>query len=323
MFQPWNRRLAITAFICTLASSAAHAQGQTIKVIVPFPAGGFIDTVARTFSQTIAMDLNVPMIIENRLGAGGKIAEEYAAAAPPDGQTLLINLVLRPTLTATIPPDPNEMDMMKSFAIIGSLASTPLFMSAPPSLGVKDFPGLIAKIKAEPGKHSYGSPGPGTPSQIVSAMIVKQFGLDIAHVPYRGASAAVADLTSGILAWVIDTPGGAGALVEAGKVTPMFVSSSARIRQLPEVPTLIELGYPQFADQLSTVFLMAPAATPLPILQKLNLAVAKAQKNQAVQTALDNLRLIPGPADQTLYQARTAAADQIAKWTDSIKTAGE
>jgi tripartite-type tricarboxylate transporter receptor subunit TctC len=325
MFQPINRWLAATALVCALAASAAQAQNQTIKVVVPYGAGGFIDSLARGYSNQLSNDLGQSLIVENKVGAGGKIGEDYVAASPADGATLLVSLVLRPTLaTATTPaPDVKDLDMLKSFAIVGALASSPLIMSVPPSLGVKDFKGLVARIRAEPGKHSYGSPGPGTPGAIVGALLVKQLGLDIAHVPYRGGAAALPDLMSGVLTWMIDTPTGSGALVESGKVVPMFVIDSKRLAAFPDIPTTIELGYPQFDNMISTVFLMAPAALPKPMLEKFHAALLRTQKDPAIVKMLDQLRLTPPPADQSVEAITRLAAEQISAWEKPIKSLGQ
>lgn len=325
MFQALNRCLVATALIYAFAASAALAQAQTIKVVVPYGAGGFIDSIARGYSNQLSNDLGQSLIVENKVGAGGKIGEDYVAASPPDGATLLVSLALRPTLAkATTPaPDVKDLDMLKSFAVVGALASSPLLMSVPPSLGVKDFKGLVAKIKAEPGKHSYGSPGPGTPGAIVGALLVKQLGLDIAHVPYRGGAAALPDLMSGVLTWMIDTPTGSGALVESGKVVPMFVIDNKRLPAFPNIPTTIELGYPQFDNMISTVFLMAPAAMPRPMLDKLHASLLRAQKDPAIVKMLAQLRLTPPPADLSIEAATRLAAEQIAAWEKPIKALGQ
>jgi tripartite-type tricarboxylate transporter receptor subunit TctC len=326
MFQPMSRWFGVAILAGGLMSSAAaqaQSSSQTVKVIVPNSPGGFIDSLARGFSNQLSSDLGQSFIVENKVGAGGKIGEEFVAASPPDGATLLVSLVLRPTLTVSATPDAKEMDVLKSLVIIGALASSPLIMSVPPSLGVKDFRGLIAKIKAEPGKHSYGSPGPGTPSQIAGTMIAKQFNLDIAHVPYRGGAAALPDLMSGVLTWMIDTPMGSGGLIESGKVVPMFVIDNKRLITFPEIPTLIELGYPQFDNMISTVFLMAPISLPKPMLDRLHASLLKAQKDPAIVKMVEQLRLTPPPADQSLEAAKGLAADQIATWEKTVKVLGQ
>jgi len=324
MFQPMSRWLGAAILAGGLATSAVQAQNQ-IKVVVPYGAGGFIDTLARGYSTQLSNDLGQSLIVENKVGAGGKIGEDYVAAAPPDGATLLVSLVLRPTLAkATTPaPDVKDLDMLQSFVIVGALASSPLMMSIPPSLGIKDFKGLVARIKAEPGKHSYGSPGPGTPGAIVGALLVKQLGLDIAHVPYRGGAAALPDLMSGVLTWMIDTPTGSGALVESGKVVPMFIIDSKRIPAFPNIPTTIELGYPQFDNMISTVFLMAPAALPKLVLEKYHTALLKAQKDPVIVKMLDQLRLTPPPPDQSVADVTKLAAEQITAWEKPINSLGQ
>ena len=326
MLEVLQRRIAANVAFCVFASAAmaqAPVSNQTVKVIVPYGAGGFIDSLARGYANQLSGALGQSFIVENKVGAGGKIGEEFVAAAVPDGATLLVSLVLRPTLAAGTTPDVKDIDILKSLAIIGALASSPLIMSVPPSLGVKDFRSLIAKLRSEPGKHSYGSPGPGTPGQIAGAMIVKQFGLDVAHVPYRGGAAALPDLMSGVLTWLIDTPTGSGSLIESGKVVPMFVIDNKRLATFPEIPTLIEMGYPQFDNMISTVFLMAPAGLPKPMLERLHASLLKAQKDPAIVKMLGQLRLTPPPADLSLEAARRLAADQIAAWEKPVQALGK
>src|SRR6185436_7515152 len=135
----------------------------------------------------------------------------------------------------------------------------------------------------------------------------------------RGGAPALADLAGGVIAWMTDTPGGARGLIEAGKITPISVNSAARLKHLPDVPTMAELGYPQFTHQVSTIFLLAPKGTRLPILQRLNAAVTEAQKDASVAARLDALSLLAPPPATTLEQARAMAENQIRAWENAIK----
>lgn len=315
------RTLAAAAVLFSALTTGLHAQSgnRTVRVIVPYGAGGFIDSVARGFSQLISQDLGQTWIIENKVGAGGKIGEEFAALAAADGSTLLVSLVLRPTLARVTTPDVKDIDMLESFQVIGSLGTAPLLMSAPPTLSVKSFPELIAKIKAEPGRHSYGSPGVGTPGQIAGAMVTKKFGLDIAHVPYRGGAAALPDLMTGVIAWLIDTPTGSGALVESGKVVPMFLADKQRVKEFPQIPTMLELGHPEFEQMISTIFLMVPAKTPAAMVDRYHAALLKAQSSEPVRALLQSLRLTPPEPNMSRKEATSAAQAQIDVWARTIK----
>lgn len=317
-----SSRIAVFVVVLAFISAGvgnAQTSRSTVRVVVPYGAGGFIDSVARGYTQVLSEDLKQTLVVENKVGAGGKIGEEFAALAAPDGNTLLISLALRPTLARVTTPEAKDIDILGSFEVIGSLGSTPLLMSVPPSLGVKSFPDLIAKIRAEPGKHSYASTGIGTPSQIAGAMLVKKLGLDIAHVPYRGGAPALPDLMSGVVAWLIDTPTGSGALVESGKVVPIFVTDAQRMKEFPDIPTLREFGHPEFDRMISTVFLMVPAKTPLEILERYHAALLRAQRSEPVRNMLQSLRLSPPVLDMSRSDAKKAAAEQIAVWEQTIK----
>ncbi|MGA8410296.1 MAG: tripartite tricarboxylate transporter substrate-binding protein, partial [Xanthobacteraceae bacterium] len=130
-------------------------------------------------------------------------------------------------------PDVAPNEMLDNFALAGMLGYSPIILTAAPALSVKDFASLIAMVKAAPGKYSYGSPGPGTPSHVVSAQIVRLFGLDVVHVPYRGGAATLTDVASGTLAWMVNTPNSALPLIDAGKVVPLFVIGARRLKTTP------------------------------------------------------------------------------------------
>jgi tripartite-type tricarboxylate transporter receptor subunit TctC len=185
-------------------------------------------------------------------------------------------------------------------------------LTVAPDLGVKDFAGLIAKMRAEPGRHSFASAGVGTPSQVISAQLVRLFDLNVVHVPYRGGANALTDVAAGTVAWMVNTPNSSLALVEAGRLVPLFVIAPQRLKPLPEVPTLTELGYPQFENEISSMFLLAPAATPKPVLERLNAATNQVQKDKDVVARLAALALSAPPADISLAAIRALAEKQVA-----------
>jgi tripartite-type tricarboxylate transporter receptor subunit TctC len=314
---------AILAVMAAGAPARAEYPEQPIKAVVPFVAGGYVDGFARIFTDRLGSLLGKAVIVENKPGAGGKIGDDYVAAARPDGLTLLIDDVTRPVLTTLTNPDVAPNEMLDNFALAGMLGSSPIILTAAPALGVKDFAALIAKIKAAPGRYSYGSPGPGTPSHVVSAQIVRLFGLDVVHVPYRGGAATLTDVASGTLAWMVNTPNSALPLIDAEKVVPLFVIGSERLKQLPDVPTLEELGYPQFTGEVGTIFLMAPAGTSAPILDRLNEVTNKAQRDPDVVTRLNALALAAPPPDISRAAIRALAEQQVAAWSRAVKMAKE
>jgi tripartite-type tricarboxylate transporter receptor subunit TctC len=318
-----NKGATIATVLTAILAAAPHPvraefPDQPVKIVVPFAAGGFIDGVARIYADRIAASLGKAVIIENRTGAGGKLGEDAVAAAAPDGYTLMLGSVIRPTLVQAVTPGVADTDILKAFVVVGELATTPVTLNVSLNLGVKDFRSAIAKIKAEPGVHSYGSPGIGTASQLVSAQLVRHFDLNITHVPYRGGAAALTDLAGGSIDWMADTPTSSKALADAGKIITVAVTGPTRLKQTPQVPTLVELGLEQFRNQVTGVFVLAPAGTPTPILQRLNTAIADAQKDPATVSRLDTLGLI-APSDISLTAAHAAVAREIEAWSKVVK----
>ncbi len=317
-----HRHILSAVFLLTLAASSparADYPEQPIRVIVPFVAGGFVDGFARIFSDRLGARLGKPVVIENKPGAGGKIGDDFVAAALPDGYTLLIDDVARPVLAKVANPDARDENMLQTFAFAGMLGTSPGILTASPALGVKDFAGFIAKLRAEPGRHSFGSAGAGTASHVVSAQLVRMFGLNVVHVPYRGGANALADVASGTIAWMVNTPNSSLPLIEAGRLVPLFVMAPHRLKPLPDVPTLAELGYPQFSEEISSIFLMAPAATPVPVLERLNAATGEVHREGEVAARLEALALSPPPADITLAGIRALAEKQLAAWTAAVR----
>src|SRR5258707_2202496 len=166
--------IVLTALIVIFAGAktapAADYPDRAVKVVVPFAAGGFMDVVGRIASERLSQSLGQPVVVENRGGAGGRIGEEFVTELQPDGNTLLIDLVIRPTLTQMQPVSAGDQDIEieKAFVPIGPIGSSPMILNVSPSFGVKDFASFVKKIRSEPGKHGYASAGVGTPSQVVS-----------------------------------------------------------------------------------------------------------------------------------------------------------
>ncbi len=303
------------------ATSAARAEypEKPIKVIVATSAGGFVDGVARLVTDRMSAILGKPMVIENRPGASSKIGEDAVAEAAPDGYTLLVTgSIMRPVLSAAV-QGTTERDMLKDFDVIGSGGTALVLMAVPTSLGVKDFKGLIDKMKAEPKKHSYGSAGTGSPGHILSAQLVQALNLDVVHVPYRGGAPLSTDLAAGIVAFGNGTPSGSLALIQAGKVIPVMIHSPARLKQMPDVPTSTELGLPQLSGQQLSVFFMAPKGTPRPILEKLNAVLIEAHKDARVQARLDTESLVPPPPNTGVDASHRMAEAEIKSWQDAVK----
>jgi tripartite-type tricarboxylate transporter receptor subunit TctC len=315
--------LILAAFATAGPAAAADYPERPVKVIVPFPAGGFMDTVARIATQRLSVSLGQPLVVENRGGAGGKIGEEFVAKAEPDGYTLLIDIITRPTLMQAVNTgEPETIDMRKTFVPIGAIGASPMILNVSPDLGVKDFASFLQKIKSEPGKHNYASAGLGTPSHIVSAQLVRELGLKVVHTPYRGGAPALQDVAGGTMSWMVDTPSGSLGLIQAGKIVPIFVVNPTRVKELPDVPTLAELGYPSFTNEIMAIYLMAPAGAPKPVIDHLSAAVMQLQTDAAVKSRLEKIAIEPA-APANLEATRTQVSDQIDAWDKAVKRALE
>jgi len=266
-----NRRRVLAGMTGAAAALAtpALAQGayptRPIRAIVPFAAGGPSDIIARIMAEALYAPLGQSLVIENRAGGGANIGIGLAARAEPDGYTVLITtsaIVINPSLYKTIPFDP-----VTSFAPIADLAISSQMISVMPDFATSldDF---IAKAKARPGKLNYSSPGLGTQAQLTVELLKLRAGIDITHVPFTGGPPAVQALLTGTVQLVTNAVPTSEALAREGKIRALAVSGEKRWPSLPNVPTLVESGYPGFVtDTFAGMF--APAGTPKEIVERL------------------------------------------------------
>ena len=259
---------AAAAAACALPAPSLAESGypsRPIRVIVPFAAGGPSDIIARILAEALYQPLGQSVIVENRPGGGANIGIGMAARAEPDGYTLLATtsaIVINPSLYKTIPFDP-----IKSFAPISDLAISSQLLSVMPGFA-NSLAEFIAKAKAEPGKLNYSSPGVGTQAQLTVELLKLRAGIDITHVAYSGGPPAVQALMSGTVQMVTNSVPTAEALARQGTIRALAVSGEKRWPSLPDVPTLVECGYPGFVtDTFAGLF--APAGTPKDITDKL------------------------------------------------------
>ena len=259
--------LSAPALAQTATQTAAHSAypSQPLKLIVPYPAGGATDALARTIGQKLQEAWGQTVLVENRPGAGGTIGNGFVAKAPADGHTLLIAitaLIQQPPLMDKLAYDP-----LKDFAPVTMIARSPSMLAVPldsPAKNLKDF---IAMVKQSPGKYNFGSYGAGTSSHIQGALLNMQAGIDLVHVPFQGAAPLVTNLVGGQLASAfIDS---ATARPHLKSMRPLAVTGTQRMPGLPDVPTFAELGYHSF-DPYGWFGVFLPAATPAPVVQKLS-----------------------------------------------------
>lgn len=239
---------------------------RTVTIVVPFAPGGSTDVVARLLGQKLGEMWKQTVVIDNRAGAGGNIGAAAVAKAAPDGHTLLMAsgsiLTVNPHMYASLPFDPK-----KDFAPITNVATGPMVVAVPPTSEFRDLKGLIAKAKSEPGKINFGSAGPGSQVHMASERLAFTAGMDLMHIPYKGESAALADLMAGQVHVVVGNIGAATPLVTGGKLRALAVTSAERSKMLPDVPTVAESGYPGF-ENAGWFGLLAPAGTPQAVIDR-------------------------------------------------------
>jgi tripartite-type tricarboxylate transporter receptor subunit TctC len=293
------RRLVLAAAAALLCAPAlaqnAPYPSQPIKLIVPYPAGGATDTLARTVAQKLQEAWNQTVIVENKPGAGGTIGNALVAKAPADGHTVLVAitaLIQQPPMMDKLPYDP-----LKDFAPVTMIARSPSMLAVPldsPAKNLKDF---IALVKAAPGKYNFGSYGAGTSSHIQGSLLNQQAGIDLVHVPFQGAAPLVTNLVGGQLSSAfIDS---ASARPHLKSMRPLAVTGTQRIPGMPDVPTFQEMGYKSF-EPYGWFGMLMPATAPAPVVQKFSDEVNRILKLPEVTAKIEALGLWPAgnkPAD--------------------------
>ena len=265
--------------LSTLAIPAL-AQTRPTRIIVPFPPGGFVDILARPLAAKLQTLFNAPFIVENRGGAGGNIGAEAVARAEPDGHTLMLSPIGPLSLNMWLFPS-LSYDPRTAFAPISLVVRSPKVFCVPPGRPWRSLGELIEAARAAPGQLSAGSAGNGSSLHIALELFNRAAGVQITHVPYRGAAPAITDLVAGRLDLIIDNVPNILGQLRAGAVRPLATATSERMPQLPEVPTTAEAGLPGFL--FGTWFgLVAPAGTPAPLVQRISAAVDDALRDPEV-----------------------------------------
>ncbi|NOV24343.1 tripartite tricarboxylate transporter substrate binding protein [Cupriavidus necator] len=311
--------LALAAGLA-LAAPAAHAAypDHPIRWIVPFPAGGAMDNIARTLGEEMSRSLGQAIVVENRPGAGGNIGAELVARAPADGYTLIIvanGMAVNPALYGRLSYDP-----VKDFAPVSLLAVVPNVLVANKArrqeTTIKD---VVAHAKAAPGKYTYASAGNGTSIHLAGELFTSMAGIDMLHIPYKGSGPAMTDLLGGQVDYMFDSITSAKPHIDSGKLTAIAVTTSKRSSALPNVPTVAEAGLPGY--ELSPWFAaFVPAKTPQPVIDTLNRAMLEALRKPAVQK---RLALIGAePIGSTPAVLREHLAKETDKWGALIRQRG-
>jgi tripartite-type tricarboxylate transporter receptor subunit TctC len=309
--------VAVAVLALTGAAKAEDWPTRTITMVNPFAAGGPNDVLARLFAQRMGEILGQQIIVENVGGAGGMNGADRVAKAAPDGYTFLLGTVGTQAQNQSLYQKP-AYNSVTDFAPVALMVEAPLVLVARKDLPVKDMKEFVAYGKANKDKMQYASAGTGSAIHLGCALVNMVTGLDIVHVPYRGANPAMQDLMGGRVDYLCDIITTAKPQVEAGTVKPIAILTKERSKVLPNVPTAIEQGFEVEAYTWNAFFL--PKGTPEAIVQKLNHATVEAMKTPAVREKLESAGLVFVSDDRTTpdYLAKFVQSE-IVKWAAPIK----
>lgn len=318
-------RAAAVAGLVALAamtpSSACHAQADSypnrrITFVVPYPAGGATDVSARLLANKLSEAWKQPVIVENKSGAGGVVGNDYVAKAQGDGYTVLVaitQIIQAPSLVQNLP-----YDVFKDLAPVTQVALSTIVLTVPEQQPIKSVKELIDLAKANPGK-PYGSFGNATTSHLYGELLKKKAGIDMTHVPYRGAAPLLNDLLGNTVTAAFLDLTTAGPQLKAGKIRPLAIGGEKRRTHMPDVPTLAELGFSGFEAE-GWVGIFVPAATPKDIVKKLSAELARIIASPEGVAGLEAVSLIPVGGTAEAFDA--ALRRDHARWADVVKAVG-
>lgn len=320
-----TRRRAIAGCggaLAWLAGSQSSAQpaypARTIKMIVPYPAGGTTDLLGRLYADQIKSGLNAVVVVENKPGAGTTLGADQVAKSDPDGYTLLIatstTLAINKMLYKKLPYDPAQ-----DFAPIGLIAGVPFALIVNPAIPAKNLTEFIAYAKSKPGL-AYGSAGNGSPQHLGAEMLKTAAGIDIRHVPYRGSVPAMLDVIAGHIPFMVVDLQPALQQIREGKVRVLGVTTPKRVTAAPDIPTIAEAGLPGF-ELVAWQGAVAPAGTPRPIVDALAAQIAKMLADPATRDKLTAISLEPLPPS-TPDGFAAYIKTEIERWAVIVKNSG-
>ena len=322
-----NRRrhmIAVAAALCAgpLPHTTVHAQDQwpskPIRLIVPFTPGGVTDTSGRLIAENLGKRLGQQVVVDNKPGASGNIGTALAKAAPADGYTLVLGfdgtMVINPHVFSKLP-----FDTVKDFTPVGKIGDATLILVANPDVPVKSLADVIALSKSRPGGLSFGTSGTGGTPHIAGELLKLRTGANLTHVPYKGGGQAMTDVLGGTIPLVYTAVAGAHGHVKSGKLKALAVSSAQRTSALPDVPTFVESGVPDFVVN-SWVGLLAPAGTPAAVVTRLNTELNAVLNDATVREKLRVMGIEPAPG--TPEQYRDEIRRDLDRYGAVVKSAG-
>ena len=313
-------RAALAAILC-LHGGIAWSQAfptRTVRIVIPFPPGGTSDILARTLAQKLTEEWGQQVIAENRPGAAGNVACEFVAKQKGDPHTLLINTVgthaINPAIYPSLPFDP-----LKDFTLITNLVNLPTLLIVHPSVQAMSAQELIALAKAKPGVLQYSSAGSGSQPHLTAEMFKHMAGVDLLHVPYKGAGPQLLALISGEVAVTFATAPAAVPLIKNKQARAIAVTSAERVSALPDVPTLDEAALPGYVA-VGWNGLVGPAGIPKPIVDKIHAAVSKIYAMPDMRERL--ISLAAEPAISTPEEFTALVKSELGKWAKAVKDSG-
>jgi tripartite-type tricarboxylate transporter receptor subunit TctC len=319
---PKRSLLRIALLGCLAMAGTAAAQesfpARPVNLVVPFPAGGSTDLVARVIAERMTQELGQQVVVENKGGAGGNLGSASVAKADPDGYTILMGTVathaLNPAIYKKMP-----YDAVTDFAPISLLVTVPNVLVVNNDLPVKSVEELIALLKADPGKYSYASSGNGTPLHLSGELFKSMAGVDMVHIPYKGAGPALTDLLGGHVQIMFDNlPSSTGYITE-GRLRGLAVTTAERSPSMPDLPTIAESGLPGY-ETYTWNALFAPAGTPPEVIERLNAAAVAALADPAVTTKLQGFGATVVASTPAALGEHVKA--ELAKWEPVVKASG-
>lgn len=307
--------LVVCHQLCFADEVIAHYPSKPVRIIVGYQAGGPTDLTARLLAAKLQIAFNQPFVVENKPGAGSNIASEYVANAASDGYTLLV--AAAPITMATLGGKSLKWNVNDSFEPVSMLMSAPTVLAVANNVSAKSVGELLELARKQPGKLSFGSSGNGGTQHLAGEMLKNRTGVDIIHVPYKGASGALQDLLSGQVTMGFMTSLSAMPLLKDGKVRPLAVTSEKRLPQLPQIPTMAEAGIPNFTVDTWNG-LLAPKGTSPAIIEKLHSQVVKAMASPDVREKLEKQGAIVVTNKPSEFKA--SIRGEVADWEKFVRT---